>query len=177
MASPEKRQSFEDMIAEANAASPILDNTSREAGARPELRSAAIDLDKALVLLAPEIAEWLETNTQRLQDALTLHLDVGGKPPRTLMHLVKNLRGQIGSIGFPLASRVAATLYRLLQAEKPAPADVIVAHVDAIRAIIVENARGLDNPLATALVEALEEFGDIWISAISGNNSESSLSS
>lgn len=176
MTSSVKYRSTEKTIPEANTVSTVFDNTTREAGPRHEARSAALDLDQALLLMAPEITEWLETNTQRLQDALVLYLDAGGKPPRTLMHLVKNLRGQIGSIGFPLASRVAATLFRLLQAEKPAPADVIVAHVDAIRAIIIENARGTDNPLARALVEALEEFGDLWASPLSGNKSESSLS-
>jgi hypothetical protein len=63
----------------------------------------------------------------------------------------------------------------LLEAEKPAPADVLIAHLDAIKAIILENARGTDNLLAKALVEALEEFGTIWILPASGNNSESSL--
>lgn len=156
---------------------PASGTLASEPGARSESRSAALDIDRALQLMAPEIAEWLEINTQRLQDALALHLSLGGSPPRTLMHLVTNLRGQIGGIGFPMASRVAAALYRLLEADRPAPADVIVAHVDAIRAIILENARGTGNPLASALVEALEEFGNIWIAPTAGNYSESSLGS
>lgn len=156
---------------------PVFGTSSSEPDARSETRSAALDIDRALLLMAPEIAEWLEINTQRLRDALAMHLNTGGNPPRALMHLVTNLRGQIGGIGFPMASRVAAALHRLLEADRPAPADVIIAHVDAIRAIVLESARGTGNPLAKALVEALEEFGNIWIVPAAGNYSESSFGS
>jgi hypothetical protein len=139
--------------------------------ARFDKRSTDLDLDNALLLMAPEIAEWLDGNTQRLQNALVAHLEHGGRPERALMHLLQDLRGQAGTIGFPLAGRAITALYRLLDSETPAPADVMMAHVDAFKAIVSENARGTDNPLAMALVEALEEFGNLWFSQDSGNHS------
>jgi hypothetical protein len=145
-------------------------------GAHYDVHSAAFDLDNALQLMAPEIGEWVEITTQRLQGALATHISLGGKPPRSLLHLLQDFRGQAGSIGFPLASRVAAALYRLLEAGTLAPADVLVSHIDAIRAIVVEDARGTENLLASSLVQALEEFGEIWIAGESGKNSESSSS-
>jgi hypothetical protein len=164
-------------VAEADVAQQISNLKTNSPGARFDQHIANLDLDNALLLMAPEIAEWLESNIQRLKDALAAHLSVGGKPSRALMHLLQDLRGQAGSIGFPFAGRAAAALHRLLEADKPAPSEVLTAHIDAIKAIVVENARGADNPLAEALVEALEEFTNIWISPASGNNSESSLGS
>ena len=136
-----------------------------------------IDLDMTLQAMGPEIAAWIETTTQHLQGALDTHISLGGKPSRTLMHLLQDLRGQAGSMGFPLASRAAAALYRLLEASRPAPVEILISHVDAIRAIISENARGTGSSLAIALVEALEEYGNIWITGKSGNISESSSGS
>lgn len=145
-----------------------------DAASSSDVHNATFDLDNALQLMAPEIGEWFESTTQRLQGELATHIDIGGKPPRSLLHLLQDFRGQAGSIGFPLASRVATALYRLLEADVPAPSDVLVSHIDAIRAIVLEDARGTENALAKSLVQALEEFGEIWTAGESGKNSESS---
>jgi hypothetical protein len=177
MTSAIQRRTSSRTVAETDVTPQASNRRTNPPGARFDQHIADLDLDNALLLMAPEIAEWLESNIQRLKDALAAHLNVGGRPSRALMHLLQDLRGQTGSIGFPLASQAAAALHRLLESDRPAAPEVLTAHVDAINAIIVENARGVANPLANALVDALEEFGNIWISPADGNYSESSLGS
>lgn len=174
MTSAAQQLSIDTANTEAGYGSRARDSQAGDTDSRFDVRGANIDLDNALQLMAPEIREWLENSTQQLQEAMTAYIELGGRAPRPLLHLLQDLRGQAGSIGFPLASRVAAALYRLLEADKSAPVDVLVSHIDAIKAIILENARGTENPLAMSLVQALEEFGEIWICGESGKNSESS---
>jgi Hpt domain len=161
-------------ITKENATAP-RDINEKVSNGQFDNHTTELDLGNALLLMAPEIAEWIEVAAQGLHDALSMHTRIGGKPSRALLHQLHDLRGQTGSIGFPLASRVAAALLKLLEANKPAQVEVLTAHVDAIKAIILENARGIGNSLAKALVEALEEYGNIWTLPVAGNNSESSL--
>jgi hypothetical protein len=108
MTSAEQCHLFDQKIADIEAAPQPFNQKKHAPSARFDQRSADHDLDNALLLMAPEITDWLETNTQNLQGALATYLSIGGRPPRTLMHSLQDLRGQAGSIGFPLAGRVAA---------------------------------------------------------------------
>lgn len=144
-------------------------------GERPDMHGASLDLDAAMSLMGSEISDWLDGTINDIQESLLGHIAAGGKPPRTLMHMLQELRGQAGSMGFPLASRASSALYKLLEAGHAGPADILVAHIEALRAIVSDRAKGLENDLAVALVEALEQYGSLWSSRNAGNHSESNL--
>jgi HPt (histidine-containing phosphotransfer) domain-containing protein len=152
-----------------------LSSKALVAGPRFDVRGADVDLTATLSLMAPEISDWFETTCADLQQSLATYVVEGGRVPRELMHHLHELRGQAGTMGFPLVSRVAAALQRLLEMERGPPPDVLTAHIDAIRAIVSENAKAMTSELAIALVDALEEFGRIWSSPDFGNGSESSF--
>lgn len=145
------------------------------AGPRFDVRGADVDLSATLSLMAPEINEWLETTCADLQNALASYFVEGGKASRQLLNKLHELRGQAGTMGFPLVARIAAALHLLLEGEPSPPPEVLTAHVDAIRAIVSEDARAMTSPLAVALTEALEEFGRVWSASDFGNGSESSF--
>ena len=70
-----------------------------------------------------------------------------------------DLKGLGATYGFPLISRIAGSLCRLMEGgsgRERAPLFLIDAHIDAVRAVIRDDIRDAEHPVGRALADALE---------------------
>ena len=134
----------------AVAASPNLAVIDEDAIARAE--SAVQDL-------APEFFGWMNEQVLLLTAARTSLWSDGIQESTTeaLFRATHEIRGSAGTFGFPLASRVAESLVYLIEkiGLVTTPKLLIDQHVDAIRAIVREDARGSDDLIGKQLVQRL----------------------
>lgn len=109
--------------------------------------------------LAGEFQEWVDLETDKLADARDRCRAAASTPAavRELFQAAHTLRGDAAVFGFPLAGRVADSLAKLLDGcpHEFLPDMIVDQHVDAIRAIVREGARGADNPQARELAQGL----------------------
>lgn len=147
---------------EAHVTPPSLSRKALIAGYRPDLSGAERDFENALTLMQPEMDSWLQKRCADLYQAVLDFVGKGSAALPELVHTLQDMRSQSGPMGFPLASRAAQALSQLLEFDRPAPTAVLIAHVDAIRAIVGSGARGAGDALSNELVETLEEFGALW---------------
>lgn len=122
--------------------------------------------DQALSAISLNFHDWMTDETEKLVTARGKYHSQGvdSDARQTLFQAAHDVRGNGGVFGFPLAGRVADSLCKLL-AQCPAsalPSQIVDQHVDAIRAMVREEARGHDNPkardLALKLIAVTEEY-------------------
>lgn len=115
--------------------------------------------DKELEEASVDFHDWMIEETANLANARAYYRTHGPTPDalRNLFQAAHTIRGDAGVFGYPLAGNVADSLSKLLDGAQPdkLPAVLIDQHVDAIRAIVREDARGADNRNARALALAL----------------------
>lgn len=119
--------------------------------------------EHALELLSAEFGAWMDAETDVLEKAreVAAHsreiTDFG-----CLYRAAHDIRGQAATFGFALAGEVADGLCCLIDgsAGRPPAQALIDRHVEAIRAIVREDARGHDHPIGVALVRRLKEMRD-----------------
>lgn len=71
-----------------------------------------------------------------------------------------DIKGQAATLGFPLAGRIAASLCRLVDGSLETgriPRELVLQHVQSVRAIIAEQARDETSRTARRLAERLDE--------------------
>lgn len=132
--------------------------------------------EAALAELSTEFDDWMEKEVERLtraRDAVAAEgIDAGTRANvYTASH---DIKGEGATFGYPLAARVAESLCHLLDGiadDDRVPADLVIQHADAIRAIVRENAKGMDHPVAIALSERLTEATTAVLIAINGSPS------
>jgi hypothetical protein len=142
----------------------------REAGLRKlELKRPVFDAgavaraDEALDAMSDELENWLNADVERLQAArvradaaqwnLLTQEDVHG--------IAHDLKGLGATYGSPLATRIAASLCRLIETDAGkalAQRDPTLAraHIDALRASVRDGITSPDHPMGRAVLEALE---------------------
>lgn len=116
--------------------------------------------EHALDLLSHEFGDWIEKEIAALEAARAMashSRDVSVM--EELYRCAHDLRGQAATFGFPLAGEVADGLCDLIEQAgiKPGHQELVDRHVQAIRAIVREDARSPDHPLGLALVRRLRE--------------------
>ena len=121
--------------------------------------------EAAVESLAGHFPDWLTAECERLDSARKQVVDGGGEPTsrRALFKVAHRLRGEAASLGFPLVGRIADSLCDLLEAtppERPVPAELLAGHVDSIRAMVREGARGDADEVARALASGLRRATD-----------------
>lgn len=117
--------------------------------------------EHALAVLSNEFGVWMDAETDALEKArlASAHsreiADFNG-----LHRAAHDIRGQAATFGFPLAGEIAEGLCGLIEnnGDVPPPQALVDRHVEAIRAIVRENARGHEHPLGVALVRRLREL-------------------
>ena len=123
--------------------------------------------EAAVASLESQFPDWLAAGCERLDRARKRVVDSGGEPAsrRELFMVAHDMRGEAASFGFPLVGRIADSLCDLVEAtppERAIPAELLASHVDSIRAIVRENARGdadeVARTLASGLRRATDEF-------------------
>ncbi len=79
--------------------------------------------------------------------------------PKRLFALAHELRGEAGSYGYPLISRAADVLCKLLEKRTvlvPADVEIVEAHVRAFRTVLDRRVKGHGGPAGDRLISRLE---------------------
>lgn len=103
---------------------------------------------------APEMA--------KLQDLLVTLLanrDQMGTLLPKMFEIVHDLRGQGASFGYPLVTRIGSSLCRYVERHEnhaQADADIVRAHVDALRAVMGNKLKGDGGEIGQKIAEGLE---------------------
>ncbi len=116
--------------------------------------------EASLAALAPQFGEWIADNVADLEAAFAAALDSQFDDPAgaAFYRSAHDLKGLGTTYGFPIVTRLSASLSRLIGTEElraAAPAALVKAHVDAIRAAVREQVTGDSRGIAAALAEEL----------------------
>ena len=148
-------------MADAATVRIIPPSGRRGAGAGGVDPGAVARAEAALQALSGEFAAWLEEEVARLE-AARLRRRAAGEDAAALEELrlrAHDLKGLGGTSGFPLVTRACASLCRLLDREAagtPTPPALVDAHVDAVRALMRQDAHDPAHAGGLALCEGLE---------------------
>lgn len=124
--------------------------------------------ENALGEVAGNFQNWMSAETDKLADARAVFHKTRTAPDarEALFQAAHTVRGNAGVFGFPLAGRVADSLSKLLDRCPPEklPDALVDQHVDAVRAMVRENAHGISHPkareLALRLMDVTNEYLD-----------------
>jgi hypothetical protein len=119
--------------------------------------------DDVLQEMSAELAEWLDMEVARLQEARLSAQDADWGPDG-LEHLAcvaHDVKGVGATYGYPLVTEIAASLCRVLEcaegrAATQRDAGLVCAHVDAVRAVVRQGVTSRTAPIGKALISALE---------------------
>lgn len=131
-------------------------------GALPPADKAAIGrAEAALNNLKTEFADWLGEEVTKLEHLMSEVRNNGlvGEAGEMLFTCAHDLRGLGSTYEFPIITRIAGSLSKLIENEEKraeVPLGLVEAHVGAIRAAINQNIRTEDDPIGKQLAEELE---------------------
>ncbi|WP_041373291.1 Hpt domain-containing protein [Phenylobacterium zucineum] len=123
--------------------------------------SAIAKAEAALQSLSGNFSQWLNDEVGKLE-AARQDVRANGVDPDTMERLylrAHDLKGLGATYGFPLVTRIAGLLCRLIDDKAKrvdAPMPLIDAHIDAIKAAVRDGIKGEDHPVGQALVKELE---------------------
>lgn len=123
--------------------------------------AALAKAEAALANLSSQFEEWLADEMRKL-DGARAEIQAHGytvATAETLYLRAHDMKGLGGTYGYPLITRVAASLCKLTDEEAvrmKAPLFLIDAHIDAIKAIIRDQIKDEAHPVGTALAGELE---------------------
>lgn len=134
-------------------------------GGRFVLNLAAIErAEAALRGMAGEFDQWIRTEVANMEAARDVIRAEGltGEARANLYRRAHDLKGMGGTYGYPIVSRLAGLLARLLEtgATSDAVKQLADAHVNAIRAAVSEEIKDGSHPVGQALVLELERQVD-----------------
>ena len=117
--------------------------------------------EAALKSLSGQFSQWLQDELNKL-DASRADVKTKGmtaETSETLYMRAHDLKGLGATYEFPLVTRLAASLCKLIdnpETRQRAPLMLVDAHIDAIKAAVRDEIRTDEHPLGKALVEELE---------------------
>ncbi|MEO8112990.1 MAG: Hpt domain-containing protein [Phenylobacterium sp.] len=123
--------------------------------------AAIAKAEAALKSLSGNFGQWLQDEIVKL-DASRLAVKTDGVNAETMESLYlrsHDLKGLGTTYGFPLITRIAASLCRLIDDKdkrNEAPMGLIDAHIDAIKAAVRDDIKNEDHPVGAILVKELE---------------------
>ncbi len=130
--------------------------------------AAIAKAEAALKSLSGNFAQWLGDEIAKLERARQTVRSEGPSPENmeSLYLRAHDLKGLGATYGFPLITRIAGLLCRLIDDKAKrlqAPMPLIDAHIDAIKAAARDDIKTEDHPVGKILVQELEgrirEFG------------------
>lgn len=131
-------------------------------GADPVARAEA-----AVAGLSNRFTGWIEQQAAELGDACAAVLargkDADAAEMEKLLSVAHDLKGLSATLGFPIAGHIANGICRLIeaaQAGRALPHSLVRRHVEAIRAIVREGAKGNDHATARELAARLMRLTD-----------------
>lgn len=118
--------------------------------------------EEAIEKLSDQFESWMGSEIDCLKTAndAAQAADFSTETYDALFRCAHDIKGQAETLGFPLIGRVANNLTTLLivtHTQASYPKELIAQHVNAIRAMISEDARDSTSKLGVALVTRLEE--------------------
>ena len=123
---------------------------------------AIANAEAALDELSVNFDAWLDDEVNTLvaaRDAVRRH-GLKDEYFEELFRVAHDVKGEGETLGYPLATIIAASLCKLLDTpEKKTviPQDIIDNHVDALRLVARDRIKGRDNPAASAVADRLVE--------------------
>jgi hypothetical protein len=109
--------------------------------------------------LSPNFQRWIAEEVERLEtaEAELLRSGMTGRVLRQLADCALDLKGLAPTYGYPLIRRLGWSLFRLLdQFGGDPPAELIHEHIDAIRTIVRDEIRDVNDPIGEEVVEQLQ---------------------
>lgn len=158
---------FELITPPINLRSKVRQLSAREAANFDPVAAA----EAALTKLSSNFNSWMEQETESLRVSWAdIHANGLNEERRdTLFRHSHDIKGQAATLGFPLAGHIADSLCHLLDAVPDVsliPERLIEQHVQAIRAIVAEDARDEHDRTANALTKQLTDVTDDYIASI-----------
>jgi len=119
--------------------------------------------NEALEAMGDQLRAWLDADTERLQ-AARLRADAARWSPLSqedVHGIAHDLKGLGATYGSMLATRIAASLCRLIETDAgkalaQRDPSLARAHVDALRASVRDGITSAEHPVGRAVLEALE---------------------
>jgi HPt (histidine-containing phosphotransfer) domain-containing protein len=124
--------------------------------------------EEALESLASEFADWMDRECTKLDEARQ-RVKTEGFADETrdpLFRCAHDIKGEAATFGFPMVAPPADSLCRLIEHTPDMtriPLELVDQHVDAIRAIVRENARTDIDEVARTLTRRLREVTDEFL--------------
>lgn len=117
--------------------------------------------ESALKDMRSDFVLWLEDEVVKLEKAAVIVREKGlkGKEGEELFIRAHDLRGLGSTYEFPIITRLATSMTKLIdipEKRQVAPVGLVLAHVNAIRAALVQNIRDSSDPIAAELAGELE---------------------
>lgn len=125
--------------------------------------------EQALAQLSSDFTGWMQSECERL-DAARREVKSKGFSKKTreaLFHAAHDIKGEAATFGYPWVAQSADSLCRLVEHTPDMariPFALVDQHVDAIRAIVRENARTDVAEIASALTAKLRQVTDEFLS-------------
>ncbi|WP_171021923.1 Hpt domain-containing protein [Cohaesibacter sp. CAU 1516] len=133
--------------------------------------------EQALQRLSVNFGTWMQEEVERLQAAWQDIEDNGYSEDRltALFRSGHDLKGQAHTMGFPIAGNIAGSMCDLIEKiedRDQLPMDMLRKHVQAIKAVVKEDARAEDNAIGKALAQELAGIAEDWIAKIAPDKLE-----
>lgn len=128
--------------------------------------------EMALKTLSRNFDSWIDEESQKLDKArveIQAH-GIAGEFGENLFRVAHDLKGQGETYGYPVVTEICASLCRLMEAGMTAqntPTDLVEHHVNAVRAVIRDRAKGTDIGMANNLVAELVQATQVFIATTS----------
>ena len=133
--------------------------------------------EQALAGLSGEFKDWMGIECERLAAAHAAVLKDGftTDTSQELFRAAHDIKGDAATFGFPTAGAAAESLCRIIEHApdlERVPAELIAHHINAIQAIVRENAK-IDNAgMAAALSKKLRGVADEYLAAVNRDRPE-----
>ncbi len=140
----------------------LRDRCIRPGDANDAAQQAIANAEQALDQLSVNFDEWMATESGHLTAANDAAKAASFTPESLdeLFQAAHNLKGQATTLGYPFADEICASLCRLIDSlpdKSRLPGILVDQHVNAVRALVSENAKGTDNPKASVLAKRLRD--------------------
>ena len=125
-------------------------------------QKAIANAEQAMEQLSVNFDHWIATESRQLAKSRDEAKAAGLSEDKLgiLFQAAHNLKGQATTLGYPFADEICASLCRLIDKipdKSRLPILLIDQHVDAVRALVAEGAKGTDNPKASVLAKRLRD--------------------
>jgi hypothetical protein len=127
--------------------------------------------EAALKALSAQFSRWLQDEIDKLDAArAAVNLEgLSGAAGETLYTRAHDLKGLGGTYEFPIVTRAAGSLCRVIdnpQVRAAAPLSLVDSHINAIKAMIRDGIKTDDHPIGQAMVMSLEDQASAFRNAL-----------